>query len=412
MKRKRPATNVRLDVWTRTFGDHVDGCCTVCKDPLKILGNWDLGHRHAHALGGSDDPAHLEVVCHQCNLRQGTTRSDDTHREPQRRRYSFQRLSQCAKAASYSPQSIYYIASQLEAGVWENAPRNRSPTWPTQKQADFVASVFRGCAISPMFVNQGADGKTHVFDGSNRCFAIRNFYAGNLVAPVQTDAGETVSMRYKNAQRSELSLADYPDLQRNFDNFTVQVMRFDHMSEEEVASVALVLNLGTPMGVGDRVRLLMGTPRADYLSELNEEPYADRLSALPCFQQDGAASFYIWLTLLVRAEVECQADALHLSLPRRVYHYRKCEGWYLTVAPLPVQLRSRSDDPVRGALEALAACVPPGLKSREVLSALYVALRRHPELAAGGAVARAAESSQGVYEAALASALAAAAPQA
>jgi len=419
-KRKRPSTNVRLEVWTRAFGEHIEGCCTVCKDPLTILGAWDLGHRLAHAQGGSEDSSNLEVVCRKCNLRQGTTHSDDTIRERLPPRHCFRKLSHCARAASYSPQSIYYISSQLESGLWQNAPRNRSPSWTTQKQADFIASVFRGCAISPMFVNQGADGNTHVFDGSNRCFAIRNYFGGHFATQVQTDGGETVPMRYKGARRGELSLMDYPDLRHNFENFTVQVMRFDHMSEEEVSAIALVLNLGTPMGVGERVRLLMGTPRADYLSEFHDEASADRLSALPCFVQDGS-SFYLWLALLVRAEVDCEADPRHLTLPPRLYHYRALEVWYLCRASLPVQLRGRQEDPLRAALETLVECVPPDLKGREQLSALYVALRRHPQLTPGEAraVAKATEAGGLPYKSALESALgaastfsAAAAPQA
>jgi 5-methylcytosine-specific restriction endonuclease McrA len=80
-KRKRPASNVRLEVWTRHFGNHTEGCCLICKDAVNILGAWDLGHIKAHAKGGSSSPENLTVLCRQCNLRQGTAHLEEVQCE-------------------------------------------------------------------------------------------------------------------------------------------------------------------------------------------------------------------------------------------------------------------------------------------------------------------------------------------
>jgi hypothetical protein len=340
---------------------------------------------------------------------------DDVTVEEYHTRFEFENLSRCARAASFSPQSIYYIAQQLLSGRWKNAPRNRAPSWSTGKQSDFVASIFRGCAISPLFVNQNTAGLTHIFDGSNRCCAIRNFFQGFITAPLSSDAGELVQMRYtaqslhsRANEHHTLSLSDYPHLKHNFENFTMQVVRFDHMSEEEVSAVALVLNLGTPMAVGEKARLLVGTPRANYLSALYDE--TDCLSASPCFAPNGDSNYYLWLALLVRAEVDAEGDANCMTLPKRLYHYRAFELWYTRTHPLPLRLRTLSDDPVRAALAALAGCAHEIL-SKEHLSATYVAIRRSSVTSVHHvrAVAKAAEAGGTRYESALESAVSAAA---
>jgi hypothetical protein len=255
-----------------------------------------------------------------------------------------------------------------------------------------------------MFVNKSSGQKTQIFDGSNRCFAIFNYFAGHMAACVTTDQGVQVLMRYKNARRDELSLVDHPELRHNFENFTLQVMKFDDMSEEEVSSVALVLNLGTPMCVGERVRLLMGTPRSTYLSELHDETWVDKISASPCFMQDGAGC-YLWLSLLVRAEVDAAGDPAYLTLPKRLYHYRALELWFIRTDPIPVRFREQTHDPVRRALLSLSDYALT-ITTRDHLNALYVALRRFPDLTLSQtrAVSKAAEGASDPLAAALAAA--------
>ena len=70
-KRKSIPKTVRESLWSKNFGEELNGSCYVCKNRVSYH-NFHAGHKTSVKYGGNNNINNLEVLCSCCNLSMST----------------------------------------------------------------------------------------------------------------------------------------------------------------------------------------------------------------------------------------------------------------------------------------------------------------------------------------------------
>ena len=191
-----------------------------------------------------------------------------------------------------------------------NAPCNRQPRWDKTKQREFVKSVFEGKMVPPMYVNMVESNKLwHVYDGGNRLHALVSFFDGVL----------SVRMGEAPHHVFQKSAVDTEALSVIMGR-VLHVFEWHYLPEHEACIRAENINRGTPMSIGERIRLVLGyaTSRSIVLKEAYESEAFQRLRDIAGERYDGDLRF---LAALVRHVLS--GCSLRLGTNKRVPHTRE-----------------------------------------------------------------------------------------
>ena len=257
-----------------------DDMCYVCHREIIEDAACDIDHKTRLADGGGDDLSNKCVLCISC------------HRAKTKRENSIASVyrvdaNEPAHTINYilasrwaEPQSRgeRYTIQQIR-GWWNDktmriADCNRRSVWEASKKREFLLTLLMGGVTPPIYVNKltKAD-ERHVYDGGNRLSAIMDFMDGKLHIHVKEGRrlfigsyGDT-----DNPKCERLSAA----VVRRFDSIGLDMFEWNNLSTDEATEIAMHLNEGTPMLIGEKLRLITGrnTPRARILKHLDESDH-------------------------------------------------------------------------------------------------------------------------------------------
>ena len=249
---------------------HQDYKCYRCKapfDPDKDA--FDIDHITRRVDGGSDETNNLCILCPTCHREKTAleNRCGGSSLTREQRLRNHMRYLQSKK-----PEQVHtrYTVDHLRA-LWtskklKTAPLNRDPVWDERKQRSYVLTVIEGRITPPFFFNHLHGDATHIYDGVNRMNSLMRFMDGALYVQI---GGMKVTYT-PSTLADGLAMSD--DERQYFRMRTLDVFEWSDLPESEACEIAQNINSGTPMSIGERVKLLCGvdTPRARTLKHIYE----------------------------------------------------------------------------------------------------------------------------------------------
>lgn len=257
-----------------------EDCCYVCKIELdRDTDAFDVDHKQRLADGGSDDIKNKCVVCIPCHRRKTRRENtmqarDPSHDEPASANALIQNAQLTGPKQIAQRYSIAQLRSWFVDGKLKNAECNRHPVWDEGKQREFVLTLIKGGVTPPIFVNKlRKEDERHVYDGGNRLHTIMEFMDGNLHVHVR-HGKSTLKACYGRCKSSVPHKCEAlnRDNVRRFESIMIDVFEWDNLTTNEATEIAVHLNEGTPMCIGEKLKLMTGrdTPRAKMLKYLYE----------------------------------------------------------------------------------------------------------------------------------------------
>lgn len=252
-------------------------CCYVCNEAIREDA-FDVDHKVRLADGGSDEISNKCVLCLPCH-RKKTRRENTT--TPPFFNYNATGVNELVKAKQnegekqiHQRYTLHQIRDWWVDGALEIAECNRDAVWDMQKRRAFLTTLLEGGIIPPFFFNVIREtGKREIYDGGNRMTTIMDFMDGKI--HVQFPQGRrTVHVSYAPCQIERCNVCFRMDTtnRRIFGYKTIDVFEWDNLSKDAACEMAQHLNEGTPMSIGEKLKLLCGrnTPRARILKYLYE----------------------------------------------------------------------------------------------------------------------------------------------
>lgn len=261
--------------------------CYACERSITDDVEVHVDHKKRLVDGGTDEISNKGVICLPCHREK--TRREITTQAKQSYDYSFKGINDfISKKVVNAPQQIHnrYSIHQLRGWWIDNvlkiAECNRCQVWDEHKSRSFVRTVLEGGITPSLFVNlftnkQAGHGVVNIrdlYDGGNRFRALMAFMDGKLHVTYQLGR-RTVSVTYGPCKVEGCGRNCTPLCSTNMSSFSSRMMdmfEWSNLSEQEACEAAQHLNEGTPMNMGEKLRLLCGrkTHRAQILKFLYE----------------------------------------------------------------------------------------------------------------------------------------------
>ena len=283
---------VRLEVWilstsmptkrTRAVEfllEEQDDRCYKCRKTLSEDDAIDVDHKTRLADGGTDDISNKCVLCVPChrektrreNVRASTFRTDSIVQNINDVIRKMQMKPPIQTAQRYSLEQIrgWYVDGKLK-----NAECNRHPVWDMHKKHAFILTILSGGVVPPIFVNKlTRRGERHIYDGGNRIHALMSFMDGSLHVQFRIGRKSLLGC-YKRCcvPGSHTCEPLDDDNVRRLHSIMIDVFEWDNLSTNDATECAVHLNEGTPLCMGEKLKLITGrdTPRAKMLKYLYE----------------------------------------------------------------------------------------------------------------------------------------------
>lgn len=251
--------------------------CYLCDATLAAEDAVDVDHKIRLADGGADELTNKCVLCVPCH--RGKTRRENTMGTATTLIADVNEYIRSKQ--SRKPQQTHQRYSILQLRGWwvdgalRNAECNRVPVWDVHKRRAFLSCLLEGGITPPVFVNKlrSRGGLCDIYDGANRLTTIMEFMDGQ--SHVVYDCGRRRIYATYGPCRVEGCKAGCTQLndtnRRMFESIMIDVFEWDELSTQEACVTARHLNEGTPMSIGEKIRLLMGftTHRARVLTHLS-----------------------------------------------------------------------------------------------------------------------------------------------
>lgn len=252
--------------------------CAACRKRVGVDDDVDVDHKVRLADGGSDDISNKQVLCVSCHR-------DKTRREnsitPPAHVNALNINEFIMRKQANAPLQVHqrYSIHQLR-GWWVDkslclAECNRTPVWETAKRRAFLTTLIEGGITPPIFVNllRREHNRRDIYDGGNRITSIMQFFAGEV--HVQYTIGRRTHFACYERCKVEGCRGCVPldaANRRMFEARMIDVFEWEALSTQEACEMAQHLNEGTPMTIGEKLKLLCGrtTPRARMLKHLYE----------------------------------------------------------------------------------------------------------------------------------------------
>lgn len=347
--------------------------CHLCARAIEPDDAVDVDHKHRLADGGADEFPNKCVLCVSCH-RTKTRRENEMHAD--RASLTSTEINEAFRARQSQAQRQNHRQWSLKQirGWWQdralvNAPYNRIPVWDATKRRLFVQTVMDGGVAPPLYVNHLRDTAVReVYDGSNRLNAVFEFMDGKSHAMLQ-HGRRTLAITYGPCRvlgcRAQCAQMDVV-ARRMFENRMIDMFEWDNLSTEEACVIAQHLNEGTPMNMGEKLRLLCGrgTPRARALQYLLD---SDDWSTIGSRERDREKDRKILALLLRKLVCPEMAFSSHLTS-----NFTALENFYTSTAIVDARVLERGSAILARARELL---VEREKSTRNVLLCLLCLVR-------------------------------------
>lgn len=238
----------------------------------------DIDHIERLADGGTDDTCNKCLVhtkCHRAKTALENSGGAAVTRD-QAIRERLRRIQMRKPQQNHHTFSLDQLRDLWTSGKLVIAPLNRAPVWDERKQRAYVLTVMEGRITPPFFWNNVRHKDVyHIYDGVNRITALMRFMDGALHVCLPNEARPATKLTYApccvfGCKRDCFEMVD--NERRNFRLVMLDVFQWDDLPEHEACEIAQNINSGTPMSIGERIKLLCGfdTPRARALKSLYE----------------------------------------------------------------------------------------------------------------------------------------------
>jgi hypothetical protein len=256
-----------------------DDKCYRCERSLGAGDAVDCDHKVRLADGGADEIHNKCVMCIPCHREK--TRRENTMQSGVCFDYSEKGVNEYIRVKGVNgPKQIHQRYSILQLRGWWNdkalrpADFNRMPVWDVHKRRAFLVTLLEGGVTPPIFVNHvRTDSRRDIYDGVNRITTIMEFMAGREHVCYNPTQRRQIAATYGRCQvqdcRFKCVALDEIN-RRTFESIMVDVFEWDNLSTREACEIASHLNEGTPMSIGEKLKLLCGrnTPRSCILRYL------------------------------------------------------------------------------------------------------------------------------------------------
>jgi 5-methylcytosine-specific restriction protein A len=247
--------------------------CAVCDAAIGESDDFEVDHKVRLVDGGTDELSNKHVLCLPCHRAK-------TRRENATLPATVLDINEVIRTKqANSPRQVHqrYSIHQLRGWWLDGALRlaecNRTPVWEPAKRRAFVHTLLEGGITPPVFVNllrQESEARD-IYDGGNRITSIMQFFSGEL--HLQYSVGRrTVLVCYNTCRVKECRGCVSLDAtnRRMLESRMVDVFEWESLSTQDACDMAQHLNEGTPMSIGEKLKLLCGrnTPRARMLKYL------------------------------------------------------------------------------------------------------------------------------------------------
>ena len=265
-----------------------DDKCYLC---AKLLGDddaVDVDHKVRLADGGADEFANKCAICVPCH--RSKTRRENSMAMPTLTHdvNEYIRGKQSNRPLQvHQRYSIHQLRGWWNDGAMRNADCNRVPVWDLHKRRAFLSCLLEGGITPPVFVNtlRSRGGERQIYDGANRLTTIMEFMDG--ASHVVYECGRRrIAATYGRCRvmGCKMNCTPLDDVNRRmFESIMIDVFEWDELSTQDACITARHLNEGTPMSIGEKLKLLLGftTHRARVLKHLAEMAEFRSLVAAP-----------------------------------------------------------------------------------------------------------------------------------
>jgi hypothetical protein len=252
--------------------------CARCAIAIGEGDDFEVDHKVRLADGGTDDLANKHVLCYPCH-REKTRRENATipHTPPDINEFIRSKQANAPRQV-HQRYSIQQLRGWWVDGALRNAECNRTPVWEPAKRRAFLATLIEGGITPPIFVNLlRKDGEAReIYDGGNRVTSIMQFFSGELHLQYtlgrRTVLASYATCRVEGCRNGCVPLD--PVNRRMLESRMVDVFEWESLSTQAACEMAQHLNEGTPMTIGEKLKLLCGrdVPRARILKYLHDSP--------------------------------------------------------------------------------------------------------------------------------------------
>lgn len=256
----------------------------TCQAPLDEDSEnaFDVDHIVRVRDGGSDETDNKCLLCTVCHRRK-TALENATLNSPTREqivREMMRTMQTRRPQQTHQRYSVYQLRGWWNSRALRTAPKNRAPCWDERKRRAYVMNLLEGRITPPIFVNllRKSDQTRHIYDGVNRMTSLMQFMDGKMHVHLQETSRATTRLSFGNCAVAGCMGRDcfaMTEAEReSLHSHMIDVFEWDDLPESIACEIAQNINCGTPMNVGERVRLLCGsaTPRAHALDTISRDP--------------------------------------------------------------------------------------------------------------------------------------------
>ena len=254
--------------------------CYVCERALDGEVPLQVDHKMRLSDGGSDDLSNKCVLCVPCHgsktVRENAMLPSFEYTTETINEFIRHKQSSVPKQ-THQRYSIQQLRGWWNDGALRRAACNRDAVWNPGKRHAFLCTLFEGGITPPIFLNdlRTQGGIKEIYDGVNRLTTIMQFMDGK--SHITYQRGRVAISATFGPCKCEVGCMKRcvpldPINRRMFESIMIDTFLWDKLSTAEACNVAQHLNEGTPMSIGEKLRLLCGidTHRARSLKHIYE----------------------------------------------------------------------------------------------------------------------------------------------